>query len=362
MLDGIRIIEIEGLGPTPFAGMMLSDLGADVIVIHRKNKTSFSNPKNLLDRGKRSIELDLKEPKDLELAKRIIYSSDALIEGFRPGVMENLGLGPDELMEEHPSLIYGRMTGWGQSGPRSKQAGHDLNYIGLSGALWYASHPETPPFTPPALVGDIGGGALYLVIGILSALLDSKESKKGTVIDAAIVDGSAHMMNLFMSLQNTGMFSTERGGSLLDGPPWSRCYKTSDGLWMSVQCLEPKFYQEFIEKMGLSENPLFQNQLNTENWPEMIIALEAMFLEKSLAEWANEFDHSDACVGPVLDPISSMKDPHLSHRETWVAKDGLIQAAPSPRFGKESNQKIGKVPERGEHMQEILSEISNEKL
>ena len=192
--------------------------------------------------------------------------------------------------------------------------------------------------------------------------MGSKESKKGTVIDAAIVDGSAHMMNLFMSLQNTGMFSTERGGSLLDGPPWSRCYKTSDGLWMSVQCLEPKFYQEFLEKMGLSEDPLFQNQLNTENWPEMIITLEAMFLEKSLAEWVNKFDHSDACVGPVLDPISSMKDPHLSHRETWVEKDGLIQAAPSPRFGKESNQEIGKVPERGEHMQEILSEISNEKL
>ena len=362
MLDGIRIVEIEGLGPTPFAGMLLADLGADVIVIHRKNKTSFSNPKNLLDRGKRSIELDLKDPEDLVTAKKIIHLSDALIEGFRPGVMENLGLGPEEIMKAHPSLIYGRMTGWGQYGPRSKQAGHDLNYIGLSGALWYASHPETPPFTPPALVGDVGGGALYLVIGILTALLSTKESKKGTVIDAAIVDGSAHMMNLFMSLQNTGMFSRKRGGSLLDGPPWSRCYKTSDGLWMSVQCLEPKFYQEFLENMGLSKNPIFQNQLNTENWPEMIQILEGIFSKKSLSEWVNQFDQSDACVGPVLDPISSMKDPHLSQRETWLEVDGLIQAAPSPRFGKESNQKIGKVPERGEHVSEILSELSNEKL
>ena len=193
MLDGVRIVEIEGLGPTPFAGMLLADLGAEVVVIHRKNKTSFSNKKSLLDRGKRSIELDLKDPEDLETAKKIINRSDVLIEGFRPGVMEKLGLGPDALMSEHPKLVYGRMTGWGQDGPKSKEAGHDLNYIGLSGALWYASHPDTPPFPPPALVGDVGGGALYLVIGVLTALLNIHQSGKGSVIDAAIVDGSAHM-------------------------------------------------------------------------------------------------------------------------------------------------------------------------
>ena len=226
MLKGIRIVEIEGLGPTPFAGMMFADLGAEVTVIHRKDKSIFSNPKNILDRGKRSIELDLKDPKDLEIAKKIISRSDALIEGFRPGVMENFGLGPDDL-NENPHLVYGRMTGWGQKGPKSKQSGHDLNYIGLSGALWYASHPDTPPFTPPALVGDVGGGALYLVIGVLSAILNAKASGRGSVVDAAIVDGSAHMMNLFMSLQSSGMISEERGKSLLDGPPWSRCYETS---------------------------------------------------------------------------------------------------------------------------------------
>ena len=362
MLDEIRIVEMEGLGPTPFAGMLFADLGADVTVIHRKDKSTLSNTKNILDRGKRSIELDLKNPDDLETAKKIIFRSHALIEGFRPGVMEKLGLGPNDLMGEHPSLVYGRMTGWGQDGPKSKQAGHDLNYIGLSGALWYASQPGTPPFTPPTLVGDVGGGALYLVIGVLTALLGSKKSNKGSVIDAAIVDGSAHMMNLFMSLQNTGMLSEERGKSLLDGPPWSRCYRTSDNLWISVQCLEHKFYDEFIEKMELSDHPKFQNQLNQKYWEETTEILEDCFSKKSLEEWTMIFDQSDACVAPVLNPMQSMNDAHMSHRNTWVDNDGLIQATTAPRFGDRTHGTIGRIPERGEHTEEIMSELSEEKL
>ena len=360
MLKGIRIVEIEGLGPTPFAGMMFADLGAEVTVIHRKDKSIFANPKNILDRGKRSIELDLKEPKDLEIAKKIILRSDALIEGFRPGVMEKFGLGPDDL-NKNPLLVYGRMTGWGQKGPKSKQSGHDLNYIGLSGALWYASHPDTPPFTPPALVGDVGGGALYLVIGVLSAILNAKASGRGSVIDAAIVDGSAHMMNLFMSLQSSGMFSEERGKSLLDGPPWSRCYRTSDDLWISVQCLEPKFYSEFLEVMDLSDHSKFKNQLNKENWKEMTQILEDHFLRKSLQEWIKIFDQTDSCVAPVLSPTQSKNDPHMNYRKTWVEDDGLLQATAAPRFNNR-REDIGKIPERGQHKDMILSELEEEKL
>ena len=360
MLKGIRIVEIEGLGPTPFAGMMFADLGAEVTVIHRKDKSIFSNSKNILDRGKRSIELDLKDPKDLEIAKKIIFRSDALIEGFRPGVMENFGLGPDDL-NENPLLVYGRMTGWGQKGPKSKQSGHDLNYIGLSGALWYSSHPDTPPFTPPALVGDVGGGALYLVIGVLSAILNAKASGRGSVVDAAIVDGSAHMMNLLMSLQSSGMFSEERGKSLLDGPPWSRCYRTSDDLWISVQCLEPKFYSEFLEVMDLSDHSKFKNQLNKENWKEMTQILEDHFLRKSLQEWIKIFDQTDSCVAPVLSPTQSKNDPHMNYRKTWVDDDGLLQATAAPRFNNR-REDIGKIPERGQHKDLILSELEEEKL
>tara|TARA_Y100001968_G_C19369213_1_gene724186 strand:+ start:343 stop:1425 length:1083 start_codon:yes stop_codon:yes gene_type:complete len=360
MLNGIRIIEIEGLGPTPFAGMLFSDLGAEVTVIHRKDKSDFSNHKNILDRGKRSIELNLKDPDDLVVAKKLIIRSDAVIEGFRPGVMEKLGLGPNEF-SENPSLVFGRMTGWGQDGPKSKQAGHDLNYIGLSGALWFASHPNTPPFTPPALVGDVGGGALYLVIGVLSAMLNAKESGKGSIVDAAIVDGSAHMMNLFMSLQNTGMLSEDRGKSLLDGPPWSRCYRTLDDLWISVQCLEPKFYSEFLEVMDLSDHSKFKNQLNKENWKEMTEILEDHFLKKSLQEWIKIFDQTDSCVAPVLSPSQSKNDPHMDYRKTWVDDDGLIQASAAPRFNN-TREGIGKIPERGEHKDLILSELNEEKL
>ena len=361
MLNDIKIVEIEGLGPSQFAGMLFADLGAEVTVIHRKGKSSFSNPNNLLDRGKRSIELDLKDPVDLEIAIKIINGSHALIEGFRPGVMEKLGLGPSVLMEDNSPLVYGRMTGWGQDGPKSKQAGHDLNYIGLSGALWYASPTNQPPFTPPALVGDVGGGALYLVIGILTALIEAKKSGKGTIVDAAIVDGSAHMMNLFMSLQSTAMFSQERGKSFLDGPPWSRCYKTSNNLWVSVQCLEPQFYQKFLEKIGLNENPVFSNQLDTEKWDEMILILESEFIKKSLKEWTQIFDESDSCVAPVLSPQQSKDHPHIQYREIWTESQGLLQANTAPRFDSYKENKVGNIPKRDEHKEEILSELDEYK-
>ncbi|MGB2201200.1 MAG: CaiB/BaiF CoA transferase family protein, partial [Pseudooceanicola atlanticus] len=249
MLQSVRIIEIEGIGPGPFAAMTLADLGAEVITIHRKDapEARAAQSANPLDRGKRSITLDLKDPADLEVAKRLIASADGLIEGMRPGVMERLGLGPEEMRAANPRLVYGRMTGWGQTGPRAKLAGHDLNYIGLSGALWYASLPGQPPMTPATLVGDIGGGALYLVIGMLAALMRAKETGQGSVVDAAIVDGSAHMMNLLMSMASVGGTVTERGQSRLDGPHWSRSYRCADGGFIAVQALEAKFYAIFLD-------------------------------------------------------------------------------------------------------------------
>ncbi|WP_370275022.1 CaiB/BaiF CoA transferase family protein, partial [Pararhodobacter marinus] len=240
MLDGIRIIEIEGLGPGPFAAMMLADLGAEVICVQRPDGPPLPGlpAENLLDRGKKTIALDLKSDADRPVLTALIRSADGLIEGFRPGVMERLGLGPETCQGWNPRLVYGRMTGWGQTGPRAKLAGHDLNYIGLSGALWYASLPGQPPMTPATLVGDIGGGALYLVIGMLTALMRAKETGQGSVVDAAIVDGSAHMMTLLMSMASVGGTVTERGKSRLDGPHWSRSYRCADGGYVAVQALE----------------------------------------------------------------------------------------------------------------------------
>jgi alpha-methylacyl-CoA racemase len=359
MLEGIRIIEIEALGPGPFAAMLLADLGADVVTIHRKDvglAPGFGD-RSLLDRGKRSIVLDLKAPDDCKIAKALIGRADGLIEGFRPGVMERLGLGPEACRADNARLVYGRMTGWGQTGPRAKQAGHDLNYIATSGALWYASAPGDPPLTPPTLVGDIGGGALYLVIGMLAGFLRAKATGEGTVVDAAIVDGSAHMMNLFMALGATGALSLQRGRSLLDGPHWCRSYKTSDGGYVSVQCLEPKFYTEFLGLMGLAGEPDFQRQYDVALWPDLTNRLSALFAKESRAHWAELFADSDACVAPVLDPAEAAADPHMSSRQVWHGVPANLQAAAAPRFSGVSGWIPPSSPARGQHTDEILAEL-----
>nr|WP_319947166.1 CaiB/BaiF CoA-transferase family protein [uncultured Shimia sp.] len=358
MLNGIRVIEIEGLGPGPFAAMLLADLGADVITIHRKGKGGqVTSDGSVLDRGKRSIALDLKDANDIATAKQLIASADALIEGFRPGVMERLGLGPEACHVHNPALVFGRMTGWGQTGPRAETAGHDLNYIATSGALHYASEPGSPPITPATLVGDIGGGALYLVVGILSGILNAKATGKGTVVDAAIVDGSAHMMTLLMAIRQTGMLSMDRGQSLLDGPHWSRSYVCADGGYVSVQCLEPQFYAIFLEKLGLSDDPEFQKQHDATLWTKLTARLEDMFISQHRLHWADLFDGSDACVAVVLSPEEASKAPHMQARGVWHAPDGVLQAAPAPRFD-------GKAPKpatpclRGQHTDEILAELN----
>ncbi|QKD02499.1 CaiB/BaiF CoA transferase family protein [Mesorhizobium loti] len=359
MLKGTRIIEIEALGPAPFAGMLLADLGADVIVVHRKQAPVPGLPeRSLLDRGKRSIALDLRDAGDVALLMRLIATADGLIEGFRPGVMERLGLGPDACHAANPRLVYGRMTGWGQNGPLAHTAGHDMNYTGVSGALWYASLPGEPPMAPPTLVGDIGGGALYLVIGMLAASMNARANGQGTVVDAAIVDGSAHMMNLLMALGQIGGLAAERGTSLLDGPHWCRVYRTSDGGFISVQCIEPKFYALFLDRLGLAADPQFADQFDRDLWPELGNRLAAIFAAKPRDEWTSLFEGSDACVSPVLNPWQAAQHPHMAARGSWLTADGTLQAAAAPRFSGRTTWTPAKSPARGEHDAEIRAGLT----
>lgn len=359
MLQGIRIIEIEGLGPGPFAGMMLADMGADVIVIHRPDGPPMAGaPQHpVLDRGKRSIALDLKNPDDHATLLRLVASADALIEGFRPGVMERLGLGPETCHAANPGLVYGRVTGWGQTGPLAQTAGHDLNYISLSGAAWLSGIAGTPPFPSPTLIGDIGGGALYLVAGILAGLLNSGRTGKGTVIDAAMYDGSAHMMNLLMMMRQFGGLTETRGQNLLDGPHWSRCYRTADDKWMSVQALEPKFYAALLTKLGLANDPDFAEQMDASQWQAQTERMAGIFASHTQKHWADHFHLSDACVAPVLSPGEAMAHPMNTARQVWRDVDGALQAAPAPRFGNQTPAQPRTPPARDQDRAEILAEL-----
>ncbi|WP_278923317.1 CaiB/BaiF CoA transferase family protein [Pseudophaeobacter profundi] len=358
MLQGIRIIEVEGLGPGPFAAMWLADMGADVICVHRKGGgvTPGMPERSVLDRGKRSIELDLKDPNDIKTFLALVATADGLIEGFRPGVMERLGIGPKACQAVNPGLVFGRMTGWGQDSALAQTAGHDLNYISLSGALWYASNPGDAPLTPATLVGDIGGGAMYLVAGMLAGLLRAKTSGVGTVVDAAIYDGSAHMMNLLMSIRQAGGFGETRGQNLLDGPHWSRSYACADGGYMTVQCLEPKFYAQFLSLMGLAEDAEFKHQFDTSTWPVLTARLAGIFAAQPRAHWAALFDGTDACVAPVLSPDEALQHP-MNARGTWVEQDGVLQAAPAPRFDHSPAWQPTAPPERGQDSTNILAEL-----
>lgn len=361
MLQGIRILEVEALGPAPFAAMLLADLGAEVICVQRPAPTSTvntpgSNDRSLLNRGKRTITLDLKQPDEAAIFLKLAKTAQGLVEGFRPGVMERLGLGPDPCHAVNPSLIYGRMTGWGQDSPLSQVAGHDLNYAALSGALWYASAPGDAPLPPPTLVGDIGGGAMYLVAGMLAALLNTRTTGEGCVVDAAIFDGSAHMMNLLMSLRQAGQFGVTRGANLLDGPHWSRTYACADGGHIAVQCLEPKFYALFLEKLGLAQDADFQQQFEQRLWPVLTGHLAGVFASQPRDHWAALFDGSDACVAPVLNPEEALIHP-MNARGTWAEVDGVLQATPAPRFSTQPNWQPPQSPSRDQHRAEILAEL-----
>lgn len=359
MLSTLKIIEFEGLGPAPFAAMMLADLGAEVTVIQRPGPANPTmGAHNMLDRGKRTITLDLKDPDHLAAAKALVNDADALIEGLRPGVMERLGLGPEAFANTNPRLVYGRMTGWGQTGPRAHLAGHDYNYIATAGALYYASTPGDAPLTPPTIVGDIGGGALYLVAGLLSGLLNAQRTGKGAVVDAAITDGSAHMMALFMAMAGGGNLSARRGQSLLDAPPWGRTYACADGRYLSVQCLEPKFYALFLDTLGLADDPEFTDQYDRALWPGQTRLLTALFASRPVDHWARLFDNSDACVAPVLSPWDAAQDPHIAARGIWHHTQGVLQPAPAPRFDGQTPA-LNAIPERGQHTDTILKDLKH---
>jgi crotonobetainyl-CoA:carnitine CoA-transferase CaiB-like acyl-CoA transferase len=358
ILTGLRVVEVEGLGPAPFAAMWLADLGADVTVIHRPAPPlpGFPDP-NPLDRGKRSVVLDLKAAEGLAAARALIARADVVIEGMRPGVMERLGLGPEAMQALNPRLVYGRMTGWGQTGPLAQTAGHDLGYLARSGAAWYASPPGQPPFPPPTLVGDMGGGAAYLVVGVLAGVIAARATGRGTVVDAAIVDGSAHLMSLLMALRAGGAFAEARGASLLDGPPWSRCYPCADG-WMAVQALEPQFHAALLDRLGLAGDPLMAGQHDRTKWPAQAERLAAVFAGRTRAAWDAVFAGSDACVAPVLSPAEAAADPHLAARGTWIMAEGALAPAPAPRFGTAAPAPRP-APRRGAHSDEIRAEIAS---
>lgn len=356
ILSGIRIVEFEGLGPGPFCGMLLADLGADVILIERQGGMDVSSGA-VFKRGKRSIALDLKKDTGRKLALDILANADALIEGMRPGVMERLGLGPDVVRARNAKLVYGRLTGWGQTGPLSQTAGHDLNYVSLSGAAWYAGAASEAPMPPPTLVGDVGGGSLYLAIGLLAGILRARETGEGTVVDAAIVDGSAHMMNLLFSLRAAGGLPDERGQSMLDGAHFYSAYECADKKWISIGPLEPKFYAELLERLGLQDDATLCDQYKQDQWAALRERFGVLFRSQPRQHWVDLLRGTDVCFAPVLSPAEAAQDEHMKSRNILRNIGGVLQAAAAPRFGGEIPADPRPAPNPGQHAEEILSEI-----
>ncbi|MFN7931181.1 MAG: CaiB/BaiF CoA-transferase family protein [Blastocatellia bacterium] len=333
-LQGIRIVELAGIGPGPFCAMMLADMGAEIIRIERKSAIDPRGKFNVLLRGRPSIGIDLKQPEGVATAVRLIEQADALIEGFRPGVMEKLGLGPEVCLERNPRLVYGRMTGWGQTGPLAHAAGHDINYISLSGALHSMGERGGKPVPPLNLVGDFGGGGMMLAFGIVCALLEAKASGKGQVIDAAMTDGSAMLMAIIYGLKAMGTWTNERGTNMLDGGAhFYGTYECSDGKFISIGSIEPQFYALLCAKAGL-DDPAFQEQMNRARWPELQEKLAAVFQTKTRDEWCALMEGTDVCFAPVLDLDEAPQHPHNVARQAFVEVNGITQPAPAPRFSR----------------------------
>lgn len=359
-LAGKKIVEIAGLGPGPVCGMLLADMGAEVTVIDRP---ATSNPSALalanaaiMNRGKKSIALDLKMEGGRDVVLRLLENANGLIEGFRPGVMERLGLGPGDCLEVNPRLVYGRMTGWGQAGPLSQVAGHDLNYVALSGALWYGGRADSPPTVPPTLVGDIGGGAMLLAIGMLAAMMNAQETGKGQVVDAAMIDGSALSTTLLYALFQSGNWTLNRQDNFLDGAAyWYDTYECADGKYVSIGSIEPEFHALLLEKLGLEDDPDFAQQYKKDRWSELKARFVDIFKTKTRDEWCALLEGSDVCFAPVLDFAEAPRHPHNRARGVFTKVAGVTQPAPAPRFS-ETPSEIGSAPpESGEHTAEILA-------
>jgi alpha-methylacyl-CoA racemase len=331
-LVGLRVVEFSSIGPGPHCAMLLADLGAEVVRLEREGGNGWPNP--VVDRGRAPILVDLRSENGRAIALEAAGKADVLIEGFRPGVMERLGLGPDLLLARNPRLIYGRVTGWGQSGPLSQAAGHDINYIALTGALAAIGKPREPAVPPLNLVGDFGGGSMFLAFGIMAALWERERSGKGQVVDAAIIDGVNSLMTMFAGLIPTGQISVDRAHNLLGGAaPFYRCYICADGKEISVGALEPKFYAELLDRIDAPAS-MRGAQSDPNNWLERAAQLTALFRSKSSEEWAKILEGTDACFAPVLTLSEAPLHPHMIFRQSFIERDGLLQAAPAPRFSR----------------------------
>jgi alpha-methylacyl-CoA racemase len=359
-LSGFKIIELAGIGPGPFCGMMLADMGAEVIRVERFSAAADSAataPKDILARNRRSIAVDLKSPAGIETVMRLMEGADALFEGFRPGVTERLGLGPDQCLERNERLVYGRMTGWGQDGPMAQAAGHDINYIGLAGALHAMGRAGEKPVPPLNLVGDFGGGGMLLAYGLVCALLEVSKSGKGQVVDAAMIDGTSALMAMFYSMSASGRFHLERGTNLLDGGAhFYDTYRTKDDEHICIGSIEPQFYALLIEKAGLDAEK-FAPQMDESQWPELKAELTNVFLTKTRAQWCQLMEGTDVCFAPVLNLEEATEHPHSKARNSYLQVDGVLQHAPAPRFSrtKAGEVKGARVP--GEDSRAVLQEF-----
>ncbi|GGC60146.1 alpha-methylacyl-CoA racemase [Siccirubricoccus deserti] len=352
-LQGFRILEFAGIGPGPFCAMVLADLGAEVIRIDRKAGPP-GDRRDFTGRGRRSIALDLKSPHAIAAVLRLVEGADALLEGFRPGVTERLGLGPDACLGRNPRLVYGRMTGWGQDGPLAQSAGHDMNYIALTGALWAIGRPGERPVPPLNLVGDYGGGGMLLAMGLLAGLLSAQRTGQGQVVDAAMVDGAALLMAPIYAMKARGRWGNQRGSNMLDGAsPWYDTYECADGRWLSVGPIEPQFFALMCDKLGLDSNR-FPDRMEPASWPALKAELTAIFLTRTRDDWAALFEGTDACVAPVLDMEEAPAHPHNAARGTFLARDGVVQPAPAPRFSRTPAEPGAPAALRGEHTEAVL--------
>lgn len=331
-LQGVKIVEFAGLGPGPFCGMLLSDMGADVVRIDRKGGATGRDPRVEVDgRGRRFVALDLKQPAAIELCLALCEAADIVFEGYRPGVMERLGLGPDVVLKRNPRIVYGRMTGWGQSGPYAQRAGHDLNYIAITGAL-DAIGTREKPIPPLNLVGDYGGGAMFLAVGVLAAVLHARTSGQGQVVDAAMTDGASYLTAVFHRLRAMGAWQEQRAANLLDGgAPFYDTYRCADGKWITVAAIEPQFYEVLLAKTGLA-GTIAHAQMDKSTWPQMKAVFAEVFATKTRAEWCDVMGSADACFAPVLSITEALQDPHNVARATFLDIDGIAQPAPAPRF------------------------------
>ncbi len=357
-LAGLTVVELAGIGPGPFAGMLLADMGADVIQVDRTAAASTWIP-GFMARGRRSIAVDLKNPDGLDVVMKLVQGADVLIEGFRPGVAERLGVGPEECLARNPKLVYGRMTGWGQEGPLAQTAGHDIDYLAISGALWPIGSGDRPPPPPLNLVGDFGGGAMFLVVGVLAALHETRASGIGQVVDAAMVDGSSMLTTMFHEMRASGLWVDERDSNLLDGgAPFYATYETADGGYMAVGALEPQFYAELLEGLQLSEVEL-PSQMDRSGWPSLRERFTSVFATKTRAEWSDVFRGTDACVSPVLSWSEAPKHEHSIARGAFVEVGATVMPAPAPRFSRTPSALDGDRVETGAHTDEVLAEIGH---